>query len=187
VILDLIRLYSISRVVFTHDWSIIELFLSLLFLSLLRRKICSDAFSSIDLLSSEWHWIRLCFLIVQSRNSWLCSFTNYSIWTKNSTIRNTYLLRSLIVYKCDNLRHISASFLWLVINNIIYLDIYKYDECSNALKLTDREFLLWCSILIDRIQILIISFWRIKCFQSSQISLTAFHQMISFDFELRFE
>jgi hypothetical protein len=106
---------------------------------------------------------------------------------KNSTILNIYFLWLWIFCRYDNFKHIALSIFSFAINNIIYLNIYTYDVYLNVLKSIDREFLLWCSILTDRIRILIISFWRIECFRLFQISSTTFHQRISFDFESSLE
>jgi hypothetical protein len=126
-----------------------------------RCKTRSDASWWVDLSSLKWRW-SLYYRIIQSRNSWLCSFMIDSIRIKSSTNLNIYLWSYWIFCRYDNFEYISLLIVLLAISNIIYEDICMYDERLNVLKLIDHELLVWCSISIDRTRILITFSWRIE-------------------------
>ncbi len=114
----------------------------------LRHKKCSDAFSSICLLSSVWHYI-LYSMITQLRSSWWYLFKTCSRSKKNSTILNIDLEMLWIFYKRDNSLHIFQYILSFRISKMSYKWIYEFVEFLNDLQLIDRVFLVWCLVLTD--------------------------------------
>jgi hypothetical protein len=109
------------------------------------------------------------------------------IWVRDSTNLNICLWSLWIFYRYDTFEYIAQLIVLLVINNIIYENIYRFDEHLNVLRQIDHEFFWLCSISTDRISIFITFFWRIMCFQLSQISSITFRQRISFYSELQLE
>ncbi len=91
--------------IFIHDLLINELFFLLMFLLSQLYKEYNDAFSSICLLSSVWHWIFYSTIILL-RSSWWCLFRICSKSKESSTNLNIDLEMLWIVCKRDNFVHI---------------------------------------------------------------------------------